>query len=720
VHYTLPVLLAAFVFLTLIPQRALAGGVVGNGTPGSCTETVLNTALVGGGSVTFFCGNAPVTILLSGEKVISADTTIDGGGRVTLDGNDAVRVFFINASAALTLTNLTISGGNGSGVANSGYGGGIFNNGGALTVINSTIADNNTVNDGGGVYNTGGPLHVLNSTFSDNTAQNGGGIEVVDSEAVVSNSTFSENSATNGGGIDVYADSGTPTLEVYNSTFSGNSASHTGGGIRNNGGTITLKNTIIANSTGTNCTTDSGTTTDGGGNLQYGGSTAKSCGATISTEDPKLGALADNGGPTWTMKLLAGSAALDSADDSTCATAPVNDLDQRGSPRSMDAQCDIGAYEYDASQTGPVFTVNDTGPTDDGVCGVGNCRLREAINTANLHAGADTVELATGATYTLTLVDNFDINGKGNGLPAITSDITINAHEATIARSQTDSTPIFRHFYVPAAGILRLNHGFLRGGSIEDRSGGSIFVNSGTLIILDSTVSNNGAPGGGGIYNTGLMTVTCSIFSDNAAMNGGGILNDSVITITRSSFISNGSHVGGGVYNHGYAIIANSTFSDNSGDNGGAIYNNNNLTVINSTISDNHSDGFGGIYLDHDAILKNTIVADNEGRNCYGPVIDGSGNLQYGGSMPDSCGASIPTGDPRLGALADNGGPTWTMGLGGGSAAINSADDATCAAWPVSNLDQRGMKRPVYDHCDVGAYEAEFPYALFLSLIRKE
>ena len=61
--------LGAFAVFTAIPVRA--SGVVGNGTPSSCTEAALNTALAGGGSVTFNCGG-PKTILLLNVKTIAA------------------------------------------------------------------------------------------------------------------------------------------------------------------------------------------------------------------------------------------------------------------------------------------------------------------------------------------------------------------------------------------------------------------------------------------------------------------------------------------------------------------------------------------------------------------------------------------------------------------------------------------------------------------------
>ncbi len=74
-------------------RPAQASGAVGTGTPASCTEAALDAALAGGGLVTFDCGPDPVTITVTSEKATTADTSIDGGGRITLSGRGAVRVF---------------------------------------------------------------------------------------------------------------------------------------------------------------------------------------------------------------------------------------------------------------------------------------------------------------------------------------------------------------------------------------------------------------------------------------------------------------------------------------------------------------------------------------------------------------------------------------------------------------------------------------------------
>ncbi len=286
-----------------------------------------------GGTITFAAGLSAGTILLSTPLYLQKNLTIDGSGLaspVTISGNHAVSVFTIPQNVTVTLKGLNIVDGN-----SDGNGGGIFTMG-TLTVTDSTISGNTAANIGGGIVN-GGTLTVTGSTLVDNHADsNGGGIWSENYNVKVINSTLQGNSADwYGGGI--YLRNGTLTL--LNSTLSGNSALHGGGGI-NDSGTLNYANTIIAASTsGGDCVSATlGTNTN---NLVQDGS----CSAGLSG-DPKLGVLADNGGPTQTMALLTGSPAIDTGLDAVCAAAPVNNKDQRGATRPKGTHCDIGAFEY--------------------------------------------------------------------------------------------------------------------------------------------------------------------------------------------------------------------------------------------------------------------------------------------------------------------------------------------------------------------------------------
>ncbi|HEX9926823.1 MAG TPA: hypothetical protein VGD99_29520, partial [Anaerolineae bacterium] len=68
-------LVAVILFGLFHPRPVYAGGVVGDGTPGSCTEAAFDAARAGGGTVTFDCGGAK-TINLTFYKEIDTDTII--------------------------------------------------------------------------------------------------------------------------------------------------------------------------------------------------------------------------------------------------------------------------------------------------------------------------------------------------------------------------------------------------------------------------------------------------------------------------------------------------------------------------------------------------------------------------------------------------------------------------------------------------------------------
>jgi hypothetical protein len=347
-------ILAILVLLAVAVPAATAhaGGVVT-----VCDEAHLLAALAGGGTVTFTCSGV---ITLTNTITIAADTTIDGSGQsVTISGNDAVRVFAVDSGITLILSAITVANGSaiaydggGGGIRNVGgtviveectfasntsnAGGGITSSGGAVIVSSSIFSDNAAYDVGGGIYTYGGAITISNSTFAGNDAGAGGALYIFDSTVIVSNSTFTGNSGGNGGAIMSFGLAG--NLTVINSTLADNSAANGGGGAINTVSAFTLKNTIVANSlAGGNC---AGAITDGGGNLSFPDTTCPGINA-----DPMLGPLQNNGGPTWTMALGEGSAALDAGNDAICAAPPVNNLDQRGVTRPQGLHCDIGAVE---------------------------------------------------------------------------------------------------------------------------------------------------------------------------------------------------------------------------------------------------------------------------------------------------------------------------------------------------------------------------------------
>lgn len=250
--------------------------IVGDGTPASCTESALANAIAAGGGVTFACGAAPVTIPITSAKPVNADTVVDGGGLVTLDGGHASRIFTVPSSFERgwpTLTVQRISFVRGSSVAVGGDdtnrgGGAIWVRGGSLRVVDATFRDNRapaTGQDvaGGAIYAVGvGSVEIVRSTFADNTASSGGAIGVLFSDLSITDTAISGNDATgtggnpgyggNGGGV--YSDGNDQVQSLCRVALVGNHANVHGGGmfrVSNNGvGPLAIEaSEILSNTT---------------------------------------------------------------------------------------------------------------------------------------------------------------------------------------------------------------------------------------------------------------------------------------------------------------------------------------------------------------------------------------------------------------------------------------------------------------------------------------
>lgn len=288
--------------------------------------------------------------------------TITKGYSVDFNGAYPGGGIFINSGATVTLTLSTISGNTGRG------GGGIFNSdGGTLIITNSTVSGNSGYGSGlralgGGIYNaTNATMTITNSTISGNESHYAGGIGNAGS-LTLTNSTVFANDCAGGAGCGIEVDSG--TVNLTNCTISGNKGDARFGanGVFIAGGTVTAKNTIIAqNSEGQHSPGDvTGTLISQGYNLIGNGSGATitparstdQIGTSASPIDPMLGPLQDNGGPTFTRALFSGSPARDKGNASGSTT------DQRGFTRPVDNPAipnapggdgsDIGAFEVQA------------------------------------------------------------------------------------------------------------------------------------------------------------------------------------------------------------------------------------------------------------------------------------------------------------------------------------------------------------------------------------
>jgi hypothetical protein len=275
--------------------------VVGTGTPSSCTSSAFVDAVAQGGIITFDCGPDPVTIALAETAKVFNDTgpeiVIDGGGLVTLSGDNTRRILYMNTCdpnqvwttshcqnqdhPRLTLQNLTFINADSTNDTEYDGGGAVWVRGGRFKVVNSGFHNNVCGPEGpdlGGAairvfsqYN-GLPVYVVNSTFGGasglgGTCSNGGGISSIGVSWTVINSVFSHNNAigkggnppdsgTPGGGSGgaIYNDGNTMTLSVCGSHIEQNEVNAYGSAIffvtNNHKGNIVIDRSVITNNIG--------------------------------------------------------------------------------------------------------------------------------------------------------------------------------------------------------------------------------------------------------------------------------------------------------------------------------------------------------------------------------------------------------------------------------------------------------------------------------------
>lgn len=308
----------------------------------------------------------------------------------TVTNNTAYSIGGIASGGNLTVINCTVSnnraedwGGGGIGVGSTGdrklvlLNSVVFNNvgGGVLTssydstsIISNTTIISNSSQAGGGIYNTGGSLEIFASTIMSNTVTgSGGGIDASSGPLAITNSTISGNAADDdGGGIA----SDDEFVSLNNVTLVNNRADDDGDGNGDGGGIyiyeehVAVRNSIIAGNTDSGGESPDCYTYDSlgaslnsyGYNLIQDATGCLIIGDTTGNQigvSPHLGPLQDNGGPTLTHTLLAGSPAIDGGNPAGCVDGVGSLLttDQRGFSRTEDGDdngsviCDIGAYE---------------------------------------------------------------------------------------------------------------------------------------------------------------------------------------------------------------------------------------------------------------------------------------------------------------------------------------------------------------------------------------
>jgi autotransporter-associated beta strand protein len=382
---------------------------------------------------------------------------------------------------------------------------------------------------------------------------------------------------------------------------------------------------------------------------------------------------------------------------------------------------------------------------NDGNYSPGHLSLREAIGLAN-------ARVASQIAHSDTITFAHSLNGQPIDLSL--GELTISQFVTIIGNGAgntiIDAQQLSRIFDIAgSAGDVTLDGLTLQNGRTTGtgENGGAIrFLSAGTLTINDSTITANATTGspadGGAIFDqSGTVVLNRDALTDNFTQNtlsrGGAIAAAAgAVSVNGSLFSGNftigGFSFGGAIYTSRAAVtITNSTLSGNSttGPNadGGAIDDDHGaLTVNNSTIVGNSAQNGAGGGISGNAgaiVLRSSILAGNTDIGGFTPDLQPSASVTVRNSLignnagaglsagfPDANGNLIGTSaipiDPRLGPLADNGGPTQTRALQNDSPAIDAGSNLLNLA-----TDERGRARQFGPSVDIGAFEFESPNA---------
>jgi MYXO-CTERM domain-containing protein len=386
------------------------------------------------------------SLTITGSEISNNDVGLGAGG--------GVFVQTLSVGRTLEIADSKISGNN----AQIGGGAMVSFIYGAITIDRTTISGNTAIGSGGfkaQVIRDPGTIDVRATTISGNQATaEGGGITIDMNNGAfrLENSTISGNQAPLAAGFEAnfgyyqywspythgyVPTAGDGTVIIASSTITANTASNPAGaaGIWASWSSVSLVNTIVGGNTGLDLTQE-----DGGG-FTFNHCLIQNAGAGITVPssgnlvgvDPQLGALQDNGGPTFTHLPDDGSPVIDAGDP---AFAPPPNQDQRGSARVVNSLIDIGSVEVAALS--PTITA------------IGNQTIDEDMSTSSIAfvvddpddgVGALTIS-ATSSDTTLVPDSNIVLGGSGGNRTVTVTPVANASGMTTITISVSDGTHI--------------------------------------------------------------------------------------------------------------------------------------------------------------------------------------------------------------------------------------------------------------------------------------
>lgn len=515
------------------------------------------------------CSLINLTAPLYVENVtITRSLTIQGQGVITttVDGGGNGRVFTIQPSLTVTLTDMLITNGFAPPIPPVDEGGGIYNSNSHLTLQNTDVFSNFALS-GAGIYNTG-DLHVLSTIIRNNSTGygSGGGILNVGGNVTIIDSQILNNFADDLGGGGVWSSG---VVVVADSIISGNTTFATGGGGIYSGGILTITNSTIS---------DNSTQWDwGGGVLNHGAFWL------IDSSLNNNSNYSGNGGGIFNDgELIAENSTFDENFSGISGSGILNIHLLTVNNSTFSNNTGSSTLNHASSQASIISNSIFSNNTGAGVSNSNLLTLDNVILESNTGRGIVNTGILTVTGSVLT--------GNSGGIYNSGSLTVINSH------LEQNSTKL---------------------------EGGGIYNSSGSLTLLNSMLYNNSANEGGGIWNgeATVHIIDSVLYENNASSEGGGIYNSramwpGVVIITNTTFYSNSAIYGGGLFNNGGQFTSiNNTINGNSANEGGGLYNsstNGSLIQLTNTIVANSSSGgdCGGstvvISLGHNIASDNT------------------------------------------------------------------------------------------------------------------
>ena len=568
-----------------------------------------------------------------GEIEITKNLTIKGKTGANSDmlnanrsvlGADAHRIFNVANGKTLTLQNLTLKNGQGSG--STGNGGAVYTKGGSVEMTLCTLIGNEADN-GGAVYaekdgSTAAAVTLKGCTIGGTGPGNanaaaigsdreGGGIYIGEGcTLTLENSgatgcTVKGNNALRGGGIYV---AGTAEIKGTSKILN-NTADHVGGGIHSEG-TLTLSGDALIKD---NSASDHSAV--GGGVYVGNGTFTMSDRATVT---PSTGENADK--PRENDVYLANGKKI-TIPAALTGTAPV----ARITPSSYMAAIQV----LKGSAVGTEHAKFTVTPQDLGNDKISYWEANDQGRLMRIVDGAkalpwkqlkDAVEAAV-SDETIFIRGTVQATNDGSGVTANSGDITINKNltikgesETSIgildANKNTGGKPKHRIFKVEIGKTLTIQNLTLTGGIAdgtgEAGTGGAIYAKGATVNINGCTLKGNEAKSGGAI---------CAEKDGSTSSNvtiSGGTIGGTGADANKATGTDSDNGFGGAVFIKGSTVNINGcTLEGNKAKNGGGVYMEGGNCTLNGSLKNNKAtelaSSYGGsIYLENGTLTMKT------------------------------------------------------------------------------------------------------------------